>query len=155
MMARMTKEELDVVWDRFEKKFEFAPSIYKNRWPSIKEPTPSVTFLFDRQIKTGQDVLDPDEIFIRAFQRLSHGCKMTYFLDWQHDCYKVKNFAPDDYHLGVFPDGDYHIWLSEDLECGVFGHPWEKSICVFGDNLMLLTRSMLVDIFGAPVRVNP
>jgi hypothetical protein len=34
--------------------------------------------------------------------------------------------------VSPFPDGDYYIFLSEDLTSGTFGHPWEQSLCVFG-----------------------
>jgi hypothetical protein len=34
------------------------------------------------------------------------------------------------------PDGDYYAFLTEDLAMGIFGHPWEGSICVFGRPLV-------------------
>ncbi|WP_433539254.1 DUF2716 domain-containing protein [Micromonospora sp. CA-249363] len=27
-------------------------------------------------------------------------------------------------------------FLTPDLNCGTFGHPWEKSLCVFGERLV-------------------
>ena len=29
-----------------------------------------------------------------------------------------------------------YIFLGEDLSTGTFGHPWEESLCVFGDRLV-------------------
>jgi hypothetical protein len=34
------------------------------------------------------------------------------------------------------PNGDYYIYLSADLSLGTFGHPWEASLCVWGDQLI-------------------
>ena len=36
----------------------------------------------------------------------------------------------------VFPDGDYSIFLATDLRLGTFGHPWEETLCVFGQPLL-------------------
>jgi hypothetical protein len=36
----------------------------------------------------------------------------------------------------IFPDGDYYVFLSEDMTVGTFGHPWEQTLCVFGDPLL-------------------
>nr|WP_230688728.1 DUF2716 domain-containing protein [Micromonospora sp. WMMC415] len=38
--------------------------------------------------------------------------------------------------LSPYPDGDYHIYLSEDFRFGSFGHPWESSLCIFGAELL-------------------
>jgi hypothetical protein len=35
-----------------------------------------------------------------------------------------------------FPNGDYYIFLSEDFRTGTFGHPWEETMCIFGDRLL-------------------
>jgi Protein of unknown function (DUF2716) len=35
-----------------------------------------------------------------------------------------------------FPNGDYYIFLTEDLTQGTFGHPWEQTFCVFGRDLV-------------------
>jgi hypothetical protein len=36
----------------------------------------------------------------------------------------------------VFPHGDYYIFLEEGMTMGTFGHPWEKTLCVFGQDLI-------------------
>ncbi|MFB6780507.1 DUF2716 domain-containing protein [Streptomyces sp. NPDC056352] len=38
--------------------------------------------------------------------------------------------------LSPYPDGDYYIFLADDLRFGTFGHPWEYSLCVFGAELL-------------------
>ena len=34
---------------------------------------------------------------------------------------------------GLFPNGDYTIFVGRDYAFGVLGHPWERSSCVFGE----------------------
>ena len=36
----------------------------------------------------------------------------------------------------VFPNGDYYIFARPDFSTGTFGHPWEKTLCVFGSELV-------------------
>ncbi|MFD0538175.1 DUF2716 domain-containing protein [Actinomadura luteofluorescens] len=46
---------------------------------------------------------------------------------------------PEDYEswvVPVFPDDDYYIFLSQDLSFGTFGHPWEASLCAYGERLL-------------------
>ncbi|GAA4586840.1 hypothetical protein GCM10023107_03950 [Actinoplanes octamycinicus] len=61
-------------------------------------------------------------------------------LDWQHQSYwfrpDLQVRRGDPWPLSVFPDGDYYIFLTEDLTAGTFGHPWEQTLCVFGEPLM-------------------
>ncbi|GAA2714737.1 DUF2716 domain-containing protein [Actinoplanes palleronii] len=33
----------------------------------------------------------------------------------------------------LFPNGNYTILVGHDHEFGIVGHPWEQSLCVFGD----------------------
>ena len=62
-------------------------------------------------------------------------------LDWQHPAYR---FVPAnqaltwqaEWKIPIYPDGDYFAFLSEDYAEGTFGHPWEQTICVFGQELL-------------------
>jgi hypothetical protein len=64
-------------------------------------------------------------------------------LDWQHPAYRFwphRNRTFDNGQLlaGLtpVPDGDYYVFVTEDLHLGTFGHPWEASLCVFGSPLV-------------------
>jgi Protein of unknown function (DUF2716) len=64
-------------------------------------------------------------------------------LDWHHQTYRCRPYrirdeeAPDEmWPTEIYPDHDYHVWLVEDLRYGTFGHPWEASLCVFGEELL-------------------
>ncbi len=38
--------------------------------------------------------------------------------------------------IPVLPNGDYYVFLSPELDWGWFGHPWEQTICIFGERLL-------------------
>jgi len=155
MYSSLDDEEYNMVWDMIEHKYQFSPSIYPEKWPGIKEPAPSVTFSWKDVDGFYEQTEVLDNILIPAFITLSAKNKINYILDWQHTCYKLTGInLKESYPLGVFPDGDYHIWLSTDLSCGTFGHPWEESICIIGKELIDLVEAKLNDVLGNPIRKN-
>jgi hypothetical protein len=34
---------------------------------------------------------------------------------------------------GLLPNGDYTIFVGRDHAYGILGHPWERSLCIFGE----------------------
>lgn len=75
---------------------------------------------------------------LAAFQRCTAKSQRLYALDWQHEGYWFYPHGnyPDKGLIPVFPDGDYYIFLAEDFSFGTFGHPWEESLCIFGQPLL-------------------
>lgn len=72
----------------------------------------------------------------------------VYFLDWQHESFQVDGPATEKTWVNGFPDGDYAIFLGNDMSLGTFGHPWEYSICFFGENFVnevLKNRPRILD----------
>jgi hypothetical protein len=62
-------------------------------------------------------------------------------LDWQHQTYRFwphrLTCQPDQqWQTEVFPNGDYYIFLTEDMSTGTFGRPWEQTLCIFGEPLV-------------------
>lgn len=51
-----------------------------------------------------------------------------------------------------FPDGDYYIFLSEDFRDGWFGHPWEQTVCIFGQRAVSSLGMGLPKLFINPIR---
>ena len=41
--------------------------------------------------------------------------------------------------MPVLPDGVYTLFLAPDGRFGIFGHPWEMTVCVFGRELTCVT----------------
>ncbi|MFE5023138.1 DUF2716 domain-containing protein [Streptomyces sp. NPDC056656] len=54
--------------------------------------------------------------------------------------------------LSPYPDGDYYIYLSEDFRMGSFGHPWEESLCLFGEVLLDAVSTEVDKVLGPPIR---
>ncbi|MDH6280004.1 DUF2716 domain-containing protein [Prescottella agglutinans] len=62
-------------------------------------------------------------------------------MGWQHPGYRfdaaVHSATCDaEWRVPVYPNGDYYIFVREDLSDGTFGHPWERTLCVFGERLV-------------------
>ncbi|WP_439661754.1 DUF2716 domain-containing protein [Lentzea sp. HUAS TT2] len=145
------------LWDEFDQRFQFKPSIYPKDWPSIAEPRGSVTLdlagIFQPDhFEAGCRRVD--EVVLASLQRVFDEQTALLALDWQHPAYEFRPhrhtgaFTWPESPLSPFPDGDYHIFLTEDMDQGTFGHPWEHTLCVWGDDLV----SDLVPELGLPVK---
>jgi hypothetical protein len=82
-------------------------------------------------------------------------------LDWQHQTYrcrphKVRDEEPPDemWPTEIYPNGDYYIWLAGDFRYGTFGHPWEPSLCVFGEELLAAVAEIGDAALGRILRRN-
>lgn len=158
-VAALPEAECQRVWDRFYTEFNFRPSMSSLKWPAIQEPVASVTWSLATL---------PDEPAYERLDRLVEvvelglaSCvgpqEMLFALDWQHTSYR---FAPQRvggpgqpaWPLSPYPDGDYFIFLSEDFRFGSFGHPWEESICLFGEELLDAVSADVDKVLGLPIR---
>lgn len=134
--------EYDAVWARFVSAFAFRPSVA--RWPAIRELIPSVTWSIAPAFGPERERLEDDlnAKVLTAFKRCTRPDQRLYALDWQHPGYWLwpHRFTDamvwDAWKVPVLPDGDYYIFLSEDFAVGLFGHPWEQTLCAFGPTLL-------------------
>lgn len=143
--VQLTTDEYDHVWDRFCAAFSFRPSVHAKDFPGITESPPFITLdLFGDFDEQAIDELDAT--LLTAFRKSVAPDHRLYALDWQHDCYW---FYPhrnaDEPVIPIIPDGDYSIFLSQDFTFGTFGHPWERTLCVFGADLVSAIPSDLID----------
>ncbi|MEU2711930.1 DUF2716 domain-containing protein [Streptomyces sp. NPDC007205] len=149
--------EYTQVWDRFRQHFAFRPDMQE--FPGIREPVPSLTWSLDALDD------DPDETRIdrtievvkQSLTACTPAAGHLFGLDWQHACYRFRPHSvgsPEQPYWPVspVPDGDYAINVSPDFSYGVFGHPWEHTLCVFGRELLDRTAAPLTAVLGAPVR---
>lgn len=158
-VAVLSEAEYGRVWNRFYEVFGFRPSTSTSKWPAIKEPCASVTW--------NLSVLDDDpcdERLDRLVAVVEQGLTSCagpagtlLALDWQHTSYR---FAPQRvgspgqpaWPLSPYPDGDYLIFLTEDFRFGSFGHPWEGSLCLFGEELLHAVSTEVDRVLGPPIR---
>jgi hypothetical protein len=131
-------------------KLGFWPSTYPNAWPGFREPEPSLTWDLssgdaDRssaEFRLGPDAVKEDDVAKLALQAL-RDCvqpdEWVWALHWQHQSFRFWPHRMDDagrWPVPVFPRGDYHLFLAQDFRFGTLGHPWERSLCVFGKELV-------------------
>ena len=141
----------DAYWDPFHQRFAFRPGM--ESWPAITEPRPSVTIdlgpiFAGRHGDFAAGASAVDSLALAALVRVLERDSSVVVLDWQHQTYRFwpHQFAchPDQrWPTTVFPNGDYSIFLTEDLGVGTFGHPWEQTLCVFGEPLVSTLVPML------------
>lgn len=138
----LTDEETDGAWNRVRLKLRFRPSVRAEDWPGILEPRPYRTFsvnrFWDAPEREGL-AADLESKAARMLQTCMAPTDRLYALDWQHSCYWLTPHllvAGVPWTVPAYPDGDYYMFFSEDLDIGWFGHPWEQSICVFGSRLL-------------------
>ena len=142
--AELPEAARNSTWDRFEARFRFRPSTID--WPGILEPEDSVTYgighVYGDAERYGRLTLDLSHKLVLALQRCVSETGVVHVLDWQHQCYSFMPHVPftfseeDDWPVPVLPNGDYYIFLDPELEFGVFGHPWEQTMCVLGTKLI-------------------
>ncbi|GLY35627.1 hypothetical protein Amsp01_016510 [Amycolatopsis sp. NBRC 101858] len=146
-----SEPEHDEIWDRFSEKFGFRPDT--RSFPGITEPPGSATWhvgdLEDAQLDALYDIVH------KGLRESVEPGEELYWLDWHHAGYRFDPARVDGtgprWPGAVFPDGDYCLYLTADLRLGTFGHPWEATVCVFGE-LLTRTGPELTAALGKPVR---
>ena len=154
---KLEEPEYTHIWDYVYDGLGFHPSTAFSHWPGFREPIPSVTFKMPEQW-TDDDLDDLYDQFWSALRAVTEPGKELYALDWQHECFAYEPsvvIEPESRHpwsRGVFPDGDYAITLAHDLSWGSLGHPWEGTICVFGQPLLDVIEANPPRLFHQVIR---
>jgi hypothetical protein len=158
-VTALSEAECRRVWDRFYEDFGFRPSTSSFKWPAINEPAASVTWsLAALDDDPGYERLDRlVEVVEQGLASCVSPRGALLALDWQHTSYrfaphKVGGLGQPAWPLSPYPDGDYYIYLSEDFRCGSFGHPWEETLCLFGEELLDAVAVEVDKVLGSPIR---
>lgn len=136
--------DYETAWTPFDRRFVFAPDFYERSAPAIRLPEDALVvdlgpiFESDRAgFAEGAATLD-DAAF-EAFARLAGDAEMV-ALDWQHPAYlyspSAHNRGSGEPAIPVFPNGDYYAHMPLDLRWGTFGHPWQRTLTIWGDDLV-------------------
>jgi hypothetical protein len=116
-------------------------------WPGIREPAPSLTwdispaYVMDDEL-CAKTLVEVRMRTLRALRQCTRPGEETYATVWQHACYALNPRggpgAEDvaSWPVPVLPDGVYTLFLAPDCRFGIFGHPWEMTVCVFGRDLL-------------------
>ncbi|PEZ04819.1 sugar epimerase [Bacillus sp. AFS018417] len=139
----LSNAEYDEVWDKIYEDFRFEPS--ESVFPSFKVPSPFITYDVSKYFGGFQKLDYYDELeekSLLAFKGITRKDEYIYALDWQHECYWINPHLEfqknefDEWTVPIFPDGDYYFFIHKDFEWGYLGHPWERTITVFGKGLI-------------------
>jgi hypothetical protein len=143
---QLSKAADEPAWYWVYDKLAFWPSIYANAWPGFHEPTPSITWDLtsgnvDRssaEFRFGLYSVKEDDLARTTLQALRDCVRpdeWVWALHWQHRSYKFfphRAGASEQWPVPVFPRNDYNVFLAQDFRFGTLGHPWERTLCVFG-----------------------
>jgi hypothetical protein len=136
--------------NEFADRYEFHPDVSQSGWPSIVEPTPSVTFdLSSGPSSESMSAPRADEtilaMFLTAFATHTRliAINFNHYGYWfrPYDFAKAERPWPEAWPVHPYPNGDYSIFLTDDMCQGTFGHPWEQTLCVFGQPLIDATSA--------------
>jgi hypothetical protein len=137
--------------DAFQTKYAFDPGMEPSSWPSLAEPAPSITLNIS-SVGSGGGLTIPqaDELILRllvaAFPPATRLVAINYnhyaYWLWPHRLAAADRSWPDSWPVHPYPNGDYSIFASEDLAAGTFGHPWERSLCIFGASPIASVRAL-------------
>jgi hypothetical protein len=136
--------DYDQAWAPFDQRFDFKPAFYERIKPAINLPERSLVIdLAPVYAHDGPPFMAAEAAVnaaaLRCFVWLADDQEMT-ALDWQHTPYRyspAKHAAARMNHwpVPVFPNGDYYIHLAPGLKWGSFGHSWQQSLTLWGDEL--------------------
>ena len=142
--------DYDRCWDAFYARFDFRPGTDSS--PAIREPKASVTLDLSHIFSSEPSafVEGAERLGREVLAALQQGCagQRLAVLDWQHPAYwlqpdRFHPTEPEDWAVPVFPNGDYYVFMTEDLTTGTFGHPWEQTLCGWGEPLLTLAVPVL------------
>lgn len=135
----------EVLWSDFAEKFRFRAGTTPKDWPAIAEPAPSVVWDLS-PIFTGAcpgeflaGAVAVAGLVLATLQDCTDWYETVAFHDWVHPSGLFRPHSVDDPQEvagwdtgGLFPNGDYTIFVGRAYAFGILGHPWEQSLCVFG-----------------------
>ncbi|MCA1032540.1 DUF2716 domain-containing protein [Bacillus timonensis] len=151
--------EYERVWNKVYEDFKFEPSISK--FPAFHVPSPFVTYDVSNYFGACDDFSVYEELEEKALIAFrANTLKEEYILalDWQHDCFwfnphlEIEKDEFDEWKIPIFPDGDYSFFIQKDFKWGYLGHPWERSITVFGEELLASCKQNMPTMFRKVLR---
>jgi hypothetical protein len=136
-------QEYDQIWHRIYIDFKFEPSI--SNFPSFQVQHPFITYDISDYFGDSTDLDAYDDLEEKALDAFKESTLVEEYilaLDWQHECFWVNprlEFERDEFGewtIPIFPNGDYYFFIQKDFKWGYLGHPWERSITIFGKELI-------------------
>jgi hypothetical protein len=157
---RLTTEEKDEVWEQFDSKFEFYQRRLNLQFPTIRGPAPSRTWdVVSAPAPQEADVAELTLKILTALQRATRPGERLYALDFPHwyehytfDPHTLTSASRDCWALPVYSDDIFTIFLAPDFRFGVVGNPVERTLCIYGEDLLAALGNDLPRMLGNMVR---
>jgi hypothetical protein len=141
--------ENEELWANFAYRFSFSMNLSGSQRPAIEEPTPFVTW----SVSGMRDLYATDSEQFRSIEWRSRermlqalvGLKDSFYhmivLDLNHTGYyfdpnRVIHRGVNKWPVPFIPIHNYSLFTDKTFSFGLFGNPWEGSICVFGTALV-------------------
>jgi hypothetical protein len=159
---RLTVDEKDAVWERFDSQFDFFRRRGNLEFPCIAETTPSLTWAIALVAACGEaEIADLTLKVLAGLQKATRPGERLYALDSLHwyehytfDPHRLESAGRESWALPVYPDDNYVIVLAPDFRFGVIGDPLERTVCIFGQELLEAISADLPRVFGTVMRMN-
>ncbi|MGG0658142.1 DUF2716 domain-containing protein [Rummeliibacillus pycnus] len=135
--------EYEKVWNKLYDELKFEPST--TNFPSFEVPTPFITYDISNYFGEYEGLNAYDDLEEKAllvFQKITSIDEYIYALDWHHECYWINPHLEyqknefDEWTVPIFTNGDYYVFIHKNFEWGYLGHPWERTITIFGKELI-------------------
>ncbi|PZS02084.1 MAG: hypothetical protein DLM56_13000 [Pseudonocardiales bacterium] len=146
-------EQVQLEYHRlFAARFAFHPDVEPSGWPSIEEPVPSMTLdLSSVATHHGMTMPAADDAILQLLVDAFPANVRLVAIDynhvaswlWPHRFAASERGWPDSWYVHPYPNGDYTIFLTEDMTSGTFGHPWERTLCIVGSALIEAARPLI------------
>ncbi|KQN98941.1 DUF2716 domain-containing protein [Paenibacillus sp. Leaf72] len=149
-----------VVWDKFSKDFNFKPGGLKENSPTFITPRPFVIYDISHLYGNGFEFRykDLEKCIVNAMLECTDEYEYIYVLDWQHDSYLFNPHLEStknewgEWPIPLYPNGDYYFFLNKTMTWGYLGHPWENSICIFGNEFLKAVERIKPKLFNKVIR---
>ena len=156
----LESEQYQFVWDKFDKIFKFNPYGFKDKLPTFELPSPyqvfDISHLYGSDFENNYKNLE--DCIVKAFLDCINEREYLYALDWQHSSYlfnpSLKTILNEwgEWPITLYPNGDYYFFINETMSWGYLGHPWEKSISIFGEEFIKAVEKNRPNIFNKEIR---
>lgn len=159
---RLTTEEKEDIWEQFDSRFRYDQSRFAPNACTVTEPTPSVTWAVAPGTSGDQTDADTRTMTLlgglqkatKPGERLFALAPPRWFEHYTFDPHRLGTSSRDSWAVSVNPDDGFAILLAPDLRFGVVVNPVEKTICVFGEELLAAMGDDTSSVFGRIVRRN-
>jgi hypothetical protein len=143
----LDKAEVRRIGRRFKEEFLFRAGTEPLDWPGIREPVPSITYQIT-EIWQGDitrfNALTDDlcSSILAAFREIVPVGQRVTAWDPYHQLYEWdphqfgKPLPRANWPILPLPNSEYTIFLDASWQNGLFGHPWEQTLCVIGDSFV-------------------